>query len=139
MAGMMGILPTDCYDFSYRVTPDANTVSTTVAQAVADGHLPPQCTMDTAAHLLVFFIVLVFLVGSVALFDTCVSDVGPITTLNKKRQLRQRAVLFDIELQNFNEKVKLSGHSKWKESKYHMNPQLKPGDPLYVECVTVGA
>jgi len=137
IAGIFGLLPKECHVFAY-----SHTNSSMLSASVANGTLPPQCTMTEQANLLVFFLVLVFLIGGVALFDALVPDVGPITVLNKKRQDYQRAKLFDIDLQEFHESVVLSGHSNWEESNYHateVTPQLKPDDPLYVKCVTIGA
>merc|ERR1711957_256767 len=98
--------------------------------------------MTNQGNLLVFFVVLACLSCGVAVFDAIVPDVSENTVLNQKRQLHQRAKLFDLDLQEFNENVVLSGDSNWEESKYHapeVTPQLKPDDPLYVECVTIGA
>jgi len=135
LPGMMGMLPERCHAFAYT-----HPTNTSVAFEVKAGVLPPQCTMTNVASLFAFFIVVTLLCGSVALFDSYVPDVGPVTVMNRKRQVHQREVLFDLDLQTFNEEVVLSGHSRWEESRYHeSSPQLRPGDPLYVECVTVGA
>lgn len=145
IAGMLGLLSKECHIFDYANNTNSTNSSlhsSMLLRKVADGTLSPECTMMSAANALVFFLVIVFLVSGVALFDAIVPDVSANTVLNQKRQIHQRAKLFDMDLQEFNEHVVLSGNSNWQDSKFHaveVTPQLKPGDPLYVECVTVGA